>query len=170
MGPCVLVAVPKGARAWVVDALRRRFELTLCSQARRARAFIAAGCFHAIVTVDGFFDDDRPLPEGVPIVRVPDEPGAEALIFQVERAVAERRASERAQAPAIAELVELSYREFAELARYRATRQYLIALVHTHQGSVTEAARASGMERESLHRLLRRHDVHADDFRQRAMQ
>lgn len=42
---------------------------------------------------------------------------------------------------------------------------YLIALLRLHQGNVTKAAMAAGLERESLHRLLRRHQLRADRFR-----
>lgn len=167
MKPCVLVALPKGARTWVIDALRGSFELTLCSHARRARAFVMAGCFHAVVTIDGFFESEGSAVDGAPIVLVPESPDADVLTAEVERAVAARRERERAQTSALVELTELSYREFAELARHRASRQYLLALVHAHQGSVTEAARAASLERESLHRLLRRYGVHADEFRDR---
>jgi transcriptional regulator of acetoin/glycerol metabolism len=60
----------------------------------------------------------------------------------------------------------LTYREARDLAMYRITREYLLAVLHHHRGSVTEAARAADLERESLHRLLRRHDIIADAFRE----
>jgi transcriptional regulator of acetoin/glycerol metabolism len=34
-------------------------------------------------------------------------------------------------------------------------------------GNVTEAARRAGMERESLHRLLKKYGVRSEDFKQR---
>lgn len=42
---------------------------------------------------------------------------------------------------------------------------YLPALMRHHAGNVTRAARAAGLERESLHRLLRRHRLTAVQFR-----
>ena len=165
MKPCVLVALPKDARTWVVDALRGTFELRLCEHARRARAFVMAGCFQAVVTVPDFFDAGSY--DGPPIVMLRERAEPSALIADVEMAVAASYAEERARIATALEMTELSYREFADLSRYRATRQYLLALVHAHQGSVTEAARAASLERESLHRLLRRHGVNADDFRDR---
>jgi transcriptional regulator of acetoin/glycerol metabolism len=47
---------------------------------------------------------------------------------------------------------QLSYREVVDLARDRASREYLIALMQELGGNVTEAARRAGVERESLHR------------------
>jgi DNA-binding NtrC family response regulator len=61
----------------------------------------------------------------------------------------------------------LSYREVVDLARDRASREYLIALMRELGGNVTEAARRAGMERESLHRLLKRYGVRSEDFKAR---
>ena len=59
----------------------------------------------------------------------------------------------------------LTYREVVDLARDRASREYLIALMRELGGNVTEAARRAGMERESLHRLLKRYGVRSEDFK-----
>ncbi|MBA3464160.1 MAG: sigma-54-dependent Fis family transcriptional regulator [Deltaproteobacteria bacterium] len=61
----------------------------------------------------------------------------------------------------------LSYREVVDLARDRATREYLIALMRELGGNVTEASRRAGIERESLHRLLKKYGVRSEDFKQR---
>ncbi len=63
--------------------------------------------------------------------------------------------------------MHLSYREVVDLARDRASREYLITLMRELGGNVTEAARRAGMERESLHRLLKRYGVRSEDFKQR---
>ena len=63
---------------------------------------------------------------------------------------------------------QLSYREMVDLARDRASREYLIALMRELAGNVTEAARRAGMERESLHRLLKRYGVRSEDFKPHA--
>lgn len=52
-------------------------------------------------------------------------------------------------------------------ARDRASRDYLVALLREFNGHVTNAAQRAGMERESLHRLLKRYGVRADDFKVR---
>lgn len=44
-------------------------------------------------------------------------------------------------------------------------RRYLLALLGRHSGSVTDAARGAKLKRESLHRLMRRYQVHADELR-----
>jgi len=63
--------------------------------------------------------------------------------------------------------VHLTYREVVDLARDRASREYLIALMRELGGNVTEAARRAGMERESMHRLLKRYGVRSDEFKPR---
>jgi DNA-binding NtrC family response regulator len=61
----------------------------------------------------------------------------------------------------------LTYREVVDLARDRASREYLIVLMRELDGNVTEASRRAGMERESLHRLLKRYGVRSEDFKPR---
>lgn len=63
--------------------------------------------------------------------------------------------------------MHLSYREVVDLARDRATREYLITLMRELGGNVTEAAKRAGMERESMHRLLKRYSVRSEDFKSR---
>ena len=62
-------------------------------------------------------------------------------------------------------LAKLPYREALELARDRVSREYLTALLREFNGNVTRAAERAGIERESLHRLLRRYGLRADDFK-----
>ncbi len=63
--------------------------------------------------------------------------------------------------------MHLSYREVVDLARDRASREYLITLMRELGGNVTDAARRASMERESLHRLLKRYGVRSEDFKER---
>jgi len=63
------------------------------------------------------------------------------------------------------ELAALSYRAVVERARARVTQDYLVALLRAFHGNVSRAAERAGIERESLHRLLRQHGLQADDFR-----
>ncbi len=65
------------------------------------------------------------------------------------------------------ELAKMPFRDAVELARDRISRDYLVALLREFQGNVTQAAARAGMERESLHRLLKRFGLRSDDFRRR---
>ena len=62
-------------------------------------------------------------------------------------------------------LEERAYRDVLDVARERATRTYLIALMRDLAGNVTQAAERAGIERESLHRLLKKHGVRSEDFK-----
>jgi two-component system response regulator AtoC len=96
----------------------------------------------------------------------------------VERAVAVARGAEIqpgdlppdvAAAPSAippgAMLAALPYRDAVEQARDRISREYLEALMKEFGGNVTRAAERAGMERESLHRLLRRYGIRSDEFK-----
>ena len=63
-------------------------------------------------------------------------------------------------------LANLPYKKAVEAARDRLSRDYLVALMRELSGNVTHAAERAGMERESLHRLLRRHGLHSEDFKE----
>jgi transcriptional regulator of acetoin/glycerol metabolism len=63
-------------------------------------------------------------------------------------------------------LAQLTYHDAVELARDRASREYLIALMRQLGGSVTRATERAGMERDSLHRLLRRYGLRSNEFRE----
>ncbi len=62
-------------------------------------------------------------------------------------------------------LASMPYRDAVEQAQERVSREYLVALLTEFQGNVTRAAARAGMERESLHRLLKRHGLRSDDFK-----
>jgi two-component system response regulator AtoC len=71
-------------------------------------------------------------------------------------------------APPAAALASLPYKDAVAGARDRVTRDYLVALMKEFQGNVTHAAERAGMERESLHRLLKRHGLRSEDFKNRS--
>ena len=60
----------------------------------------------------------------------------------------------------------LPYREALEQAREAASRSYLTALLREFKGNVTRAAERAGLERESLHRLLKRYGLRSEDFKE----
>jgi DNA-binding NtrC family response regulator len=74
-------------------------------------------------------------------------------------------ASEAADRVPADHLARLSYQDACELGRNRVARQYLIAILREFHGNVTQAAERAGVERESLHRLLRRHGIDPAGFR-----
>jgi len=62
-------------------------------------------------------------------------------------------------------LERMTYRGALEWGRRRTSRRYLHALMRAHEGNVTQAAKQAGVERESLHRLLRRAEIDAASYR-----
>ena len=62
-------------------------------------------------------------------------------------------------------LARLPHREAMENARDRISREYLSVLMREFEGNVTRAAERAGVERESLHRLLKRYGVRSDEFK-----
>ena len=71
-------------------------------------------------------------------------------------------ASPRVPGPALA---AMPYREVVEQAQDRISREYLVALLTEFHGNVTRSAARAGLERESLHRLLKKHGLRSDDFK-----
>jgi DNA-binding NtrC family response regulator len=59
------------------------------------------------------------------------------------------------------------FREAKRSVVHAFERSYLEDLLQRHHGNVTGAAEQSGMLRSALQRLLRKHDLHSADFRQR---
>jgi two-component system response regulator HydG len=99
----------------------------------------------------------------------PDDVGlvvARALERQQERVAATTRAMNAASPPSPEEMANLSYREALASARDRGSREYLSALLKAFGGNVSRAAERAGLERESLHRLLRRYGIEANVFRE----
>ena len=73
------------------------------------------------------------------------------------------------QSPANSEgpdMTHLEFKEVVSIARDRASRDYLLALMRKFQGNVTQASEQAGIERESLHRLLRKHGIRSHEFRE----
>ncbi|MGC4001533.1 MAG: sigma-54 dependent transcriptional regulator [Anaeromyxobacter sp.] len=64
-----------------------------------------------------------------------------------------------------AALARLPYREAVAGARDCVSREYLVALLEEFGGNVTRAAERAGLERESLHRLLRKYGLRSEDFK-----
>ena len=159
MKPTILVAAAPGPSRVIATALRDDFTLVTVTDPGRARLLVTWGDYAAIVTAPGFFD--HPNRSRWVIV----DPADPAITDKVLAAVAARRNGGLAEAREVGNVATLRYDEFIDLVRGSATRRYLLALMLAHHGSVTAAARAAGIMRESLHRLLRRHDIDAEVFR-----
>ena len=91
------------------------------------------------------------------------------VILVIARAL-ERQRERASIAPSLQHgddsLATLSYKEALASARDRGSREYLKALLTAFGGNVSRAAERAGLERESLHRLMRRHNISADRFRE----
>lgn len=105
-------------------------------------------------------------------VQKPFDPDDVALV--VTRALERHRERESARqgplhqvtgSPSQEEVAAVSYREALAAARDRGSREYLRGLLKAFKGNVSRAAERAGLERESLHRLLRRHAIDAGVFR-----
>ena len=147
----------------LAEALDSSFTVVVCSEPDRARALIDVASFQAIVVVAELITIDE---GGPPVVRAATTADPATVRDDVTAAVRDRTMDECRTAGALSALTELTYDEYIDLVRFRATRQYLLALMQRHQGSVSEASRTAGMMRESLHRLMRRHNVEAEQFRE----
>lgn len=65
----------------------------------------------------------------------------------------------------VEDLTALSFEEACRLGRDRIARSYLIGLMKAFHGNVTASAERAGVERESLHRLLKRHSIDPASYR-----
>lgn len=150
--PVLLLADALAAGA-IEAVLGAEFALTVTDDVERARALAATGGFVAILAA-------APLAASfAEAVAIDPTRDASAIAAAVAAEIRDRRVDHDERVAALA------YDEYIEHARYAMTRRYLMALLHRHRGSVTDAARSAGMVRESLHRLMRRHHVVAEDFR-----
>jgi len=61
--------------------------------------------------------------------------------------------------------VATAFHDAVAVARDRASRDYLVALMRHYHGNVTHAATRAGLTRESLHRLLKKYGVRTGTFR-----
>lgn len=61
----------------------------------------------------------------------------------------------------------LTWAEAQHHGRRETARKYLSEVLRRHGGDVSAAATHAGVERESFYRLLRRYDVHPDEYRER---
>jgi DNA-binding NtrC family response regulator len=65
----------------------------------------------------------------------------------------------------LADPLSVSFKDAVNRASEEASREYLRKLMATFAGNVTQAAQRAGLQRESLHRLLKRYGLRAESFR-----
>lgn len=164
MKPQVLVAAPSAAARHLSGALTARFAVVVATDPRKAAVLAIMASVQAMVVWDGFAPHLRSR-HGVRVITVVPGEDLDELPARVAAAIPVRKHTERTRSAGLATLASLPYEEFLELARFWTTRDYLLGLMRTHGGNVSEAARAAEIERESLHRLLRRHELEAEMFR-----
>lgn len=157
--PILIVAPPTVARK-LSEAIGDRHRVITCPDPERATALASTGTYLAIVMVTGY----ARLATDAPIIQVAGAP-APRMVDELAEIGGRARVEQRARAAELSHLAALPYDEYIALARSGATRDYLLALLRRHGGVVSEAARAAGILRETLHRLLRRHDVEPGWFR-----
>lgn len=59
----------------------------------------------------------------------------------------------------------MAYKEAKEQILLHFHQDYLTSMLRKHQGNVTHAAKASGLDRQALQRLLRRYGIRSQTFR-----
>jgi DNA-binding NtrC family response regulator len=101
-------------------------------------------------------------------IQKPFDPDEISLVLARALEGKRSRQSRQPPDPSDTSLSQMSYREAVNLARERMSRDYLSALLRHFAGNVSQAADRAGMERESLHRLIKRYGVRADEFRESA--
>jgi len=156
----VLVAAPSRIAKRLSDLIGDRFEVVACTDPEKAAALAATGTYLAIVKTAGFAN----LATETPIICVAETAPSD-LLNELAGIRERARSDQRTRAGELAHLAALPYDEYIALSRAHATRDYLLALLRRHHGVVAEAARASGLLRETLHRLIRRHDIDSNWFR-----
>lgn len=181
-------------RALLRDIMAGQYEVTLASDGVAAQQALEANSFEVVLTdvrmpgLDGFglvrlIMQKWPATEVVMMTAYASIPAAveairegaydyiqkpfdpDDVILVMTRALARQRERAAAATHVDPNLSALSYREALASARDRGSREYLTALLRAFNGNVSRAAEQAGLERESLHRLLRRHCIHADHYR-----
>lgn len=156
--PVLVVADAAGARA-IRAALEDELDVTVTDSVTYAQALRSTGGFLVVFAT-------RPLTGGLSDAVELDAASAPHEIATAARAAVARAVAWQYEGARADKVGALPYDEYVELARYAMMRRYLLALLSRHNGSVTDAARGAKLKRESLHRLMRRYHVHADDFRE----
>jgi DNA-binding NtrC family response regulator len=68
----------------------------------------------------------------------------------------------------VAEFGQLTYKKAKEQALHHFNQAYIGRLLVDHQGNVTQAAKACGLERQALQQIMRRYAIQAGQYREKA--
>jgi DNA-binding NtrC family response regulator len=165
MRPRVLVVDDKDTIVSLLrTVLQGTCDVTSSPDGRQALSLALAGDFDVVVT-----DARMPGLDGSPLLQElrSAKPDVDVVLMAVfpslEKTVEALRAGGTQKA--LRGFERLSYAEAMDVARERASREYLLALMQEFNGSVSRAAERAGVERESLHRLLKRYGVRSTEFR-----
>ena len=156
--PVLVVADAASSRA--LRAALAGLDVTVTDSVTRARALASTGAFLAVFATRAFAAQ---IPHAIEL----DPTAVAAELAATARDALLRAAAAQDTEARNDEIGALAYDEYVELARYALIRRYLLALLGRHNGSVTDAAKGANLKRESLHRLMRRYRVTAEDFRER---
>jgi transcriptional regulator of acetoin/glycerol metabolism len=153
----VLVVADAAAGRSIRAALEADFDVTVTDSVTHARALRSTGAFLAVFATPASSNE-------LEVIELDASADPKAIAATARTAVANAMISQYAAARTDG-VGGLHHDQYVELARYAMMRRYLLALLARHNGSVTDAARGASLKRESLHRLMRRYHVTADDFR-----
>jgi two-component system response regulator HydG len=154
---CVLRVPPLRARREDIPALAHLF---LSTNAPKGPQGFTADALRALVAHDwpGNVRELRSVVERAAILADGDRIDTSALPAELRGGAEESIVGGRS-------LAEMTYREAIDHARDESVRRYLEAVLRAQHGNVSAAAQHAGVERESFHRLLRRHGMRAESFR-----
>lgn len=161
MKACVLVVASQDRVAALTEYLDG-FELLCTSNGARAALLASIGCFQAVVVTERYVVDlDRGAIES-PLILVGPETAPNSLPGLIAAVIQENRSVDQRGSCQLEPLSDLAYSTYIELVRFRATRRYLLGLMRRCCGNLREASLVSGIERGTLGRELRRHDIEVD--------
>lgn len=79
-----------------------------------------------------------------------------------------QRKSTAKPSPLQTELAGLPYKEAKDQTLNRFNQSFIGSLLETHNGNVTHAAKACGLERQALQQIMRRYGIEAEKFRNKS--
>ncbi|MGH7453921.1 MAG: sigma-54-dependent transcriptional regulator [bacterium] len=140
----------------------------------RSIAGIAPGALNALTRYHwpGNVRELKNVIERIAILRNPKQIGLTDLPIEITKSSAspqiENKEAERGQNRTVEEhaLADLDYQEARQRAMAAFEKKYLQAVLAAHHGNVSQSAQAARLDRSSLHRLMKKHALKAETFRE----